>query len=581
MRPLLYFILILFISCDTSSHIVDRAKSPQSDITYDIQDVLITTRDGATISGMVARCKGDIAKRPVILQYTIYVRDQDWDLQTIKASVDKGYIGVIAYTRGKRHSHDEIWPYEYDANDTYDVIDWISRQEWSDGRIGMYGGSYNGFTQWAACKNLHPALKTIVPYVTNRPGMGLPMENNVFLNANYEWAFYVGNNRYLDTVANDRQRTWRMTDEWWASGVAYKQMDSIDQRANKLFQRWVDHPSFDDYWQDMAPYEEDFSQINIPVLTIDGYYNDSQNSSLYFLREHYKYHPEAEHYLIIGPYGHFGAQLGGFPEVSGYKVDQGALIDTYKITYEWFDYIFKDGAKPEVLKDKINYQVMGANQWRSVPSIDQMSNDHLKLYLTDKESDNFYSLKSEKPQEESYLRQSVDFADRDNWHNNNYYPNPIILDELNTRRGFTFVSEPMEESMLINGSFGGEIVASINKKDMDIGVTLFELMPDGQYFHLSYIIFRASYAKDITERDLLSPGAIETIPFTNTHLVSKKLSKGSRLVVYLDINKNPFCELNYGTGRVVAEESIEDAKDPLLVQWYNSSFVEIPIWREQ
>jgi len=76
----------------------------------------------------------------------------------------------------------------------------------------MFGGSYNGFTQWASMKEkLHPALKTIVPYVANRPGMGVPMENNVFINPNYDWSFYVGNNKYLDTIAGyDRQRFRRM-----------------------------------------------------------------------------------------------------------------------------------------------------------------------------------------------------------------------------------------------------------------------------------------------------------------------------------------------------------------------------------
>lgn len=91
----------------------------------------------------------------------------------------------------------------------------------------------------------------------------------------------------------------------------------------------------------MAPYKEDFSQINIPVLSIDGYYNDSQNSGLYYLREHYKYNPNAESYLIIGPYSHLGAQRNGSEEINGYKVDSDALINTNEITYQWFDYIFK------------------------------------------------------------------------------------------------------------------------------------------------------------------------------------------------------------------------------------------------
>src|SRR5690606_36661617 len=88
--------------------------------------------------------------------------------------------------------------YEHDGNDARAVIDWIVRQPWSDGRVGMYGGSYNGFTQWAAAKKLPEALKTIVPYAANNPGNGLPMENNVFVFANYAWPFYVTNDKFLD-----------------------------------------------------------------------------------------------------------------------------------------------------------------------------------------------------------------------------------------------------------------------------------------------------------------------------------------------------------------------------------------------
>ena len=580
MKIVLNIFILLLISCNSSKEKKEIAQSPSLNEDYNIQDVLIETRDGAKISAIIVRKKDVTEPQTVILQSTIYVRDKGRDLTTLKQSADKGYIGVIAYARGKRLSPNEIWPYENDANDTYDVIDWISKQNWSDGRVGMFGGSYNGFTQWASTKKLHPALKTIVPYVANRPGMGLPMENNIFINPNYEWSFYVGNNKYLDTIAgNDRQRFREMQNKWWEKGTAYKTLDSIDGTPNKWFQRWVNHPSFDEYWQKMAPYKEDFSQINIPVLSIDGYYNDSQNSGLYYLREHYKYNPNAEHYLIIGPYSHFGAQRNGSEEINGYKVDEDALIDTNEITYQWFDYIFNNGKKPKELKGKINYQVMGANEWRSASSIENMSNEHLKLYLTDEKYENVYSLNSEKPTKNNFLIQEVNFADRETG-NNDYYPDPIIREEMDLSNGFNFISEPFEEPILVNGSFIGELKVSINKKDFDYGVTLYEVMPSGEYFHLSYIIGRASYANDIENRDLLEPNKIETIAFSNTHLVSKKLSKGSRLLVYINVDKNPFSELNYGTGKIVSEETIDDANEPLEVKWYNNSFVEIPIWKD-
>lgn len=99
-------------------------------------------------------------------------------------------------------------------------------------------------------------------------------------------------------------------------------------------------------------------------------------------------------------------------------------------------------------------------------------------------------------------------------------------------------------------------------------------MTDGKYFDLSYTIGRASNASDIANRELLKPIEVQTIPFSNTHLVSKKLNKGSRLLVYINVNKNPFSELNYGTEKVVSEETIDDANEPLKLKWYNDSFVE-------
>lgn len=580
MKTILNVVFLILMISNTFSQQTSVIKSEDLKSTYDIQDsVMIKTRDGAFISAIVVRKKGITAPKPVILQFTIYVRDEGRDIKSLKEAADNGYIGVITYTRGKRFSPSEIFPYENDGNDAYDVIDWISKQKWSNGSVGMFGGSYNGFTQWAASKKLHPALKTIVPYVANRPGIGLPMENNIFVNPNYEWSFYVGNNKYLDTIAgNDRQRFRKMQFKWWETGVAYKKMDSIDGSSNRLFQRWIKHPSFDEYWQKMAPYKKDFAQINIPVLAFDGYYNDSQNSSLYYIRELQKYNPKTPAYVIIGPYGHFGTQVGGEMELYNYKVDSKAIINIKKITYQWFDYILKNGAKPEMLKDKINYEVMGANEWRSASSLDKMSNGLLTLYLTGNKSGKFYSLNAKKPGKISYLSQEVNFTDRQ-IQNNDYYPDPIIRKEIDTTNGYVFISDPLKESLLVNGSFLGEIKASINKKDIDIGVTLYEVMPNGDYFHLSYFLGRASYAKDITKRNLLKPNQIESIPFSNTHLVSKQLSKGSRLVVVLNVNKNPFSELNYGTGKVVTEESIKDAKESLKVKWYNDSFIKIPIWK--
>lgn len=543
------------------------------------KDILIETPDGAHIAAMVVRPKSIERPIPALLNFTIYT-NEDKDIAKARESAAHGYVGAVAYTRGKGRSPDTPVPYEYDGTDANVVINWLSKQLWSDGRVGMFGGSYDGFTQWAAAKHLPSALKTIVPYVANNPGDGLPMENNIFLLVNYAWAFYTTNNKTLDNeIYNDRERWRNLNDKWYESGKSYRQVDRVDGLENKWLQRWLLHPSYDEYWQSMVPYKNEFSKINIPVLTITGYYDDGQQSALHYLKEHYKYNPNADHYLLIGPYDHFGAQASGKPQtLRNYTIDPVADFDTAETTYQWMDYVFRGAERPELLKDKINYQVMGTNTWKHAPSLAKQYNETLTLYLRATKLGEHSQLSLQSPSKAEFLSQKVDFSDRKT-SNNDYYPYPIVGKKSDLSSGYSFISEPFDEPVEISGTFSGEIKATINKKDMDIGVVLYEVMPNGELFHLSYFLGRASYAKNMSVRRLLTPDTVESIPFDKTRMVSRKLSKGSRLLVTLNINKNPFAQINYGTGKDVSDEDISDAKVPLQIKWHSDSYVNIPIVR--
>ena len=72
-----------------------------------------------------------------------------------------GYVGVVAYARGRHKSTARFIPFQHDGEDARAVINWIAKQPWSDGRVGMYGQGYGGFTPWAAAKGLPHALKAI------------------------------------------------------------------------------------------------------------------------------------------------------------------------------------------------------------------------------------------------------------------------------------------------------------------------------------------------------------------------------------------------------------------------------------
>jgi putative CocE/NonD family hydrolase len=537
---------------------------------FTIQRVSVAAPDGVRLAAIVVRPRGATARLPSALLFTIYAQP---DIDTVRAEYGaaRGYASVTAYSRGKAWGSGRIAPYEYDGRDADRVISWIAKQPWSNGKVGMYSGSYNGFTQWAAAKFHNPALKTIVPYVANNPGNGLPMENNVFLLVNYPWVYYVTDNNDLDEAAYDDPAARTLNARWYNSGKSYRSVPVFYGRPNPWLQKWLDHPAFDAYWQSMVPYRSDFSGVNIPVLTVSGYYDDGQGSALNYLKDHYAYNRRAVQYLVIGPYDHLGSQRAHKDDVlRGLPIDPVAQFSTPQLTFDWFDWIMRGEKRPALLANRINFEVMGANVWRHAPSIERMATKRQRYYLTP------HTLSAETIRTPSFMAQTVNFADRATVNGNDYYPSPILGAKPDLSRGLVFATAPLQRSMEIDGFFTGHLKAIINKRDMDVEAVLYQILPSGAIMHLSYYLGRASYGDDLVTRRLLVPGELRTIVFDRSRLVSRYLQKGSRLLLVLDVVKSAFSEINYGTGGDVSRENVRDAKVPLNVLWSTGSYITVP-----
>jgi uncharacterized protein len=555
------FLLTVFILTIYSTTFAQQQS--QNDSIYIIQDsVLIPTKSGIDISAIIVRKKTNKSPLPAILFYTTYHQGSG-DAIFGKRSADRDYVGIVAYARGIRTDINNYKPYENEATDIYDIIDWISNQAWCNGSIGMFGGSYTGFSQWATTKNVHPALKTIVPQVAVMPGYDTPMENNVEMNLGLYWSH--------DNVYKNEPLRRSLPFEWFENGIAFKEMDSLAGYKNSIFQKWLQHPNYDNYWQSLVPTPEEYAKINIPILTTTGYYDGSQIGAIQYFKLHNKYNKNANHYFVIGPYDHWGGQRKPAKNLMGYEIDSVANVSMMELAYDWLDFILKGKSKPELLKDKVTYQVMGTNEWRHSSSLQGINSNTLTFYLDEK------TLSAQKPKVSKFENQIVDFKDRET--ENNYYTPEIIFDTLDASNGLVFSTELFEKEFNINGSFTGNLWATINKKDMDVSLALYELMPDGRYFFLTRYVGRASYSKDNSKRQLLQPNKKENIPFDNTRFVSKKINKGSRLVILLNINKSPFEIINYGSGKPVSEEIMQDAGEPLQIKWHNDSYIKIPVWK--
>jgi hypothetical protein len=317
-----------------------------------------------------------------------------------------GYVSVAGFTRDKS------------GDDARGLIEWITKQPWSDGRVGMYSNSSADIAPWAVLKKPPPALKTIM-----------------------------------------------------TSGTAA--------------------PAYDKSWQRTIPYGDEFARINIPVLQTTGFLDHGQIGALWYFRQHYDYNLLANHTLLIGPYG---------PD----------------LRYAWFDHVLKGAPRPAILSERINYQVMGSNEWRHVRSIAAMSRGSMTLH-----------------------------------------PAPTDLPaEL------VFSTEPFEKDTEVSGEIRGTLDFIVNKKDMDFSMRCHEVTSAGEHVQLTVpYAQRASYLHDRNRRQMLVPGKRQQLDFVNPGLVGRKVQAGSRIVLLLAIDT----------------ESNADARQPLRVQWFDTSVVKLPL----
>lgn len=568
-----YFVLVAFRTLvPVMPAILTEAEARRYAIT---EQARVPLRNGGSLTATVIRPRSLRGKQPAILEYTIYAGAQN-RLTALEAA-SQGFVGVVATSRGKRTSSGPVRPWETEARDSRELLDWIVRQPWSNGSVGMLGGSYSGFTQWATAGTLHPALKTIVPAAAVAPGIDTPRENGVMLNFQYSWAHWVGSNGLLeDALYRDGDRWSRLDSTWFARGSAYRDLDVIDGKPNPIFRQWLDHPTFDAYWQNMMPGAAAYAKIAIPVLSITGYFDGAQPGAMHYYRAHLAARPAANHTLLIGPWDHFGSQRRPSPVLGDLRIDPVANVDISALIYDWMRYVLRGAPKPTLLSDRVNYQPIGSNAWQHASSLAAMNTDTMVLHLSSERIDGDRKLVPTAGNGTA-AELSVDMRNRTITSSSFIsLRNDSTLDRDN---GVAFVSEPLSEGTTISGSFTTDLVASLNAKDADLGVLLYERTAQGVYRQLSYWLGRASLARDYSQRQLLRPGVREELPLRGARIVSRVLPAGSSLVVVVNVNKNAESQLNYGTGKDVSNETVRDATEPLKLTLFEGTTVRVPVRR--
>lgn len=550
--------------------------------------VKVPLRDGVRLNATVFKPKGQTGPLPVIFTLTPYNSDTYYPRARYFAG--NGYVYALVDVRGRGNSEGVFLPFENEGRDGHDVVEFLARQPWCDGKVGMWGGSYAGYDQWATLQNFPPHLTTIVPAAAAAMGVDFPAQNNVHGPYLMQWATFTSGVTPQPNLFGDGAFWISKFRELYFSQGPFREFDRMVGNPSSWFQRLLDHPRVDDHWKALRPSVQDYARIKIPIFTITGHYDDDQYGAMHYYRMHMA-HGTAEardrHYLLVGPWDHAGTRTPN-REVGGLTFGPASLLDLNALHKAWYDWTMKNGPKPEFLKDRIAYYVVPTDEWKYAERLDKIAAETRTLYLSSNGAANDVfrsgSLSLQKPAPATPDRYAYDPLDTRPAALETEEIRAPLTDQrylLNTfGNGLFYTSDAYEQPFEVTGYLRLSVWMSLDVPDTDFRVSVYEVTADGTSVLLAEDVLRARYRESLEKETLVPPGRPLRYDFTNFPFFSRQVAKGSRLRLFLRCPNTIYLAKNYNSGGVVAEETAKDARTAHVTVYHDPthpSALELPV----
>lgn len=562
-----WFWVIGFCALAAHAHAAPPAKDEANRIAVQLAwDQQIPMRDGVALSAAVFRDPKQSQKLPVIFAMTPYVGTKYVGPGVYFAQ--RGYVVVVADSRGRGNSQGSFVPTRVEANDGYDAIEWIAKQPWCNGQVAMWGGSWLGFTQWTIAKLRPPHLRAIAPTASVYPGVDFPFSRGMTTTYVLRWLAYV-HGRALNEGLFESEAFWSNADAELARGHAFRDYEAITGIRGTVFQTWLAHPTEDAYWRAVTPSDEDYAKLEIPVLTITGVFDADQLGALtYYERHRARATPAsfARHALVIGPWDHAGTRRPK-PELGGETFGDASVVDILALHVAWYDHVLKGAPAPAFLRDRVMAFFTGRNQWVSAASLEELEGAGLRFALDatgavvgdvlrggalttrpakQAAAVTLVSDPTGKPREPDEADERWMFAQRESY-------------EKRTSH-VEWHSEPLDAETALAGRPRLVVDLAIDQPDSDVSATLSEIRADGTSVYLTSADLRLRYRR--VNAALMRPGAVEEVAFPPMQWFARTLAKGSRLRLSISAEARPGTgiQLNTNTGGDLATEPSSKAR---------------------
>ncbi len=565
------------------------------------RDIEIPMRDGCVLRGDLFR--PDTPERlPVLLNRTPYDKkfpQINFNTLDVMRAAQRGYNVVFVDTRGRFASQGTFTCFLDDQLDGYDTIEYLARQPWADGKVGMFGASYMGATQWLAATQSPPSLKAMVPSIT---------ASNYHENWTYQggcFALFFNVSWLMGNLALARLMREREDKEEARRELALvmSQMDSMREVVKHTplkdfplfrtgapyFFDWLEHPYYDSYWKQIS-IEEYHHRIDVPTLNFGGWYDIFAGGTV---RNYVGMRAKApgngrNARLVMGPWYHtlpLGSLVGQAD--MGYRAGH-VSIDYDGMQLDFFDQWLKGlnrGAPAPV-----RIYTIGAADWRDEKDWPLPGTEWRRYYLHSRGRANTLDgdgvLAGEPPDNEPpdvFLYNPLNPVPTNGgglccYHN--AVPGGAFDQTPVERRAdvLVYTTAPLAEDTEVTGPVSLTLYASSSAPDTDFTAKLVSVGPCGcSAMNLTDGIIRARVRESKSDPKLITPGKVYeyTIDMWSTSVLFRK---GDRIRLEISSSNFPRFDRNPNTGHdLFVDAETQPAIQTVVHDRHYASYLTLPV----
>ena len=501
-------------------------------------------RDGVTLIADIYQPIAE-GKFPVLLERTPYNRAGA--AESALKMAEHGYVVIIQDTRGRFDSGGEFYPFRFESQDAYDTVEWAAKLPYSNGKVGMFGGSYVGATQMLAAIAAPPHLVAIQPYVTASEYYdGWTYQNGALM----QWF----TSSWSSGLATDtlRRKAGGLEDpKAWVTQLpvdAYRMLELPPVFAlAPYFRDWVMHERDDEYWKPWK-ISDHYAQMNIKALHAGGWHDIFLKGTLQnYMGMHSLSPARADQRLLIGPWAH--AETSPEGKVGDVTFGKSAVLDMDGTILRWYDYALKGQRNEYATGAPVRIFVMGENAWRDEHEFPLARTKYTNYYLRKG------TLGTDAPgaaEPESYEYDPADpvptIGGRLCCGNNQLPPGPADQRPNEGRPDvLIFSTPPLTRPVEATGWVKATIYASSSTVDTDFTALLADVDPSGYARFLTDGIVRARYRNSRQQAEPIEPGKIYKYSI-DLWATSNLFKAGHRIRLYISSSNFPRFDRNLNTG---------------------------------